>query len=269
MLIIDSVKYEEWIPSSEDEFEAVVKEHTQEIFGYSIYLDRKQKLKSLSGIGSIPDGYVITLWNKPEVQIIELELASHTLQHIVAQIVNIINGIENPATQRKICNAIEDEINQYDIFAAMVAEAIKPTAIHRFLSDSFSNAVPKINIIIDKGSPALEEAINKIVYPHRIIEFRTFIYKTSDKSTHAHLFEPVCETPKIREELPRRGREGGKYHLSTSELLAKYGDRPSNVVGMTWQQLYDGNTDGNFRYFKVRIPLIELDKKETQQEEVV
>ena len=33
MLIIDGVKYELWIPPNEDEFERVVKEHAQEIFG--------------------------------------------------------------------------------------------------------------------------------------------------------------------------------------------------------------------------------------------
>ncbi len=45
MLLIDGVKYELWTPPSEDEFEQVVKEHAQDIFGKeSIYLDRKQKL---------------------------------------------------------------------------------------------------------------------------------------------------------------------------------------------------------------------------------
>ncbi len=39
MLLIDGVRYEEWTPSSEDQFEQVVKEHAQEIFGESsIYI---------------------------------------------------------------------------------------------------------------------------------------------------------------------------------------------------------------------------------------
>jgi len=42
MLLIDGVKYELWTPSNEDEFEQVVKEHTEDIFGeQSIYLDMK------------------------------------------------------------------------------------------------------------------------------------------------------------------------------------------------------------------------------------
>ena len=78
MLLIDGVKYELWTPPTEDEFEREVKKHTQEIFGeHSIYFDRKQKLKSQSGIGSIPDGYVIILGDSPYWHIVEVELSSH------------------------------------------------------------------------------------------------------------------------------------------------------------------------------------------------
>lgn len=46
MLLIDGMKYELWTPPNEDEFERVVKEHAQEIFGeQSIYLDGKQELR--------------------------------------------------------------------------------------------------------------------------------------------------------------------------------------------------------------------------------
>jgi len=209
MLLIDGVKYEEWTPQSEEEFETVVERHAEEIFGKDAkYFDLKHKLASRSGTGSIPDGYVITLGNKPEVQIIELELASHSLQHIVSQMVNIINGIENATTQQKICNAIEDGINEDDIFAARIAKAIKPVAIHRFLSDNFSNTLPIINIIIDKSSPALEEAISKITPPTRIIEFQTFVREGAGLAVHAHLFEPLYE-PTMEEvrNLPDGSRE--------------------------------------------------------------
>ena len=45
MLLMDGVKYQEWTPSSEREFERIVSEHASEIFGEnSIYIDRKLKL---------------------------------------------------------------------------------------------------------------------------------------------------------------------------------------------------------------------------------
>ena len=74
MLLIDGVKYGEWIPSSEDEFEQEIKKHAQDIFGEnSMYFDIKHKLKSKAGTGTIPDGYVITFGDKPQLHIIEGE----------------------------------------------------------------------------------------------------------------------------------------------------------------------------------------------------
>jgi hypothetical protein len=193
MLLIDGVRYELWTPPSEDEFERVVEKHAEEIFGKDAkYFDLKHKLASRSGTGSIPDGYVINLGDKPKVQIIEFELESHSLQHIVSQMVNIINGIENPTTQQKICNAIEDGINEDEIFTAKIMKAIKPVAVHRFLSDNFSNMLPTIYIIIDKSWPALEEAMNKIAPSPKIIEFQTFTREgVAGLAVHAHLFEPL------------------------------------------------------------------------------
>ena len=80
MLLIDGVKYGEWTPATEAEFEHIVKEHARDIFGeQSIYLDLKHKLKSESGIGSIPDGYVVVFGDEPHWHIVEVELASHPL----------------------------------------------------------------------------------------------------------------------------------------------------------------------------------------------
>jgi hypothetical protein len=114
ILLIDGVKYEEWRPASEGEFEQVVKEHAKDIFGeQSIYLDIKQKLRSKSGIGSIPDGYVIILGDEPHWHIIEVELASHPVfEHIVPQLVKFIGGIKNLSTQREIISVLHEEISK-------------------------------------------------------------------------------------------------------------------------------------------------------------
>jgi hypothetical protein len=45
MLLIDSAKCQEWIPKTEDEFEQVVKENAQDIFGEQfIYLEAETKI---------------------------------------------------------------------------------------------------------------------------------------------------------------------------------------------------------------------------------
>ncbi len=197
MLLIDGVKYELWTPPSEDEFEQVVKEHTQEIFGeQSIYLDRKQKLRSLSGISSIPDGYVIVLGGPPQWHIIEIELSSHPLHdHIVSQIGRFISGISNTNIQRGIVNAVDEEIARDDFIKFTLRKAIEPTEIYKFLSDLISMP-PVLTIIIEKRTGELEEALATLRYPQiKVVEFQTF-RRVEAEAVHAHLFEPLVKEVK-------------------------------------------------------------------------
>jgi len=193
MLLIEGVKYELWTPPNEDEFEQVVKEHAQDIFGeQSIYLDRKQKLKSLSGIGSIPDGYVIVFGDSPHWHIVEVELSSHPLyDHIVSQLGRFIGGISNPNIQRGIVNAIDEEISRDDFLKLRLRKAIEPTEIHRFLTELVSKQ-PMITIIIEKEIEELGEALSTLRYPQiKVVEFQTFTREGVGLAVHAHLFEPL------------------------------------------------------------------------------
>jgi hypothetical protein len=65
-LYIDGVRYREWTPSDEEkEFHPLVKQNYKRIFGEDpIYFDIKPRLSSKSGVGGIPDAYVISL-SKP------------------------------------------------------------------------------------------------------------------------------------------------------------------------------------------------------------
>lgn len=199
MLLIDGVRYEEWVPEgprAEDDFEREVKKHTQEIFGeQSIYLDIKQKLRSRSGIGSIPDGYVIMLGASPHWHIVEVELSWHPLHdHIVSQVSKFINGIKNPLTWAEISGTIYAEILGDDFLKLKVKKATEPTEIYKFLTDLISRP-PVLTIIIEKDTPGLREAISTLAYPQQIkvVEFQTFIREGVGLAVHAHLFEPLYE----------------------------------------------------------------------------
>ena len=80
MLLLDGVRYFLWTPQNEEnEFHPMIIEHSKDIFGEdTLYFDIKKKLKSKSGIGSIPDAYLInpktSSWS-----IIENELSSHSI----------------------------------------------------------------------------------------------------------------------------------------------------------------------------------------------
>ena len=193
MLLIDGVRYGLRTPASEAELEQAVVEHAQDIFGQdSIYFDRKQRLKSVSGIGSIPDGYVIILGDKPEWHIVEVELSSHPLhEHIVPQVSRFITGISNPNVQRGIVNAIDEEITKDGFLKLRLRKAIEPTETHRFLTELVSKQ-PMITIIIEKETEELGEALSTLRYPQiKVVAFQTFTREEVGLSVHAHLFEPV------------------------------------------------------------------------------
>lgn len=192
MLLIDGVKYELWTPPSEDEFERVVKEHAQEIFGEnSMYLDRKQKLKSLAGVGSIPDGLVIMFGNVPEWHIVEVELSSHDpYGHIVPQVDKFLSGVDNRDTRNKIIEALYDAIYGDEFLKLKTQQAIgRDKDIHKFLTDLVSSP-PTITIIIEKTTEQLREALKKYTQK-KVVEFKTFVRERVSLEVHAHLFKPL------------------------------------------------------------------------------
>jgi len=201
IVLLDGVEYEEWVPANEDEFEKLVKEHANDIFGkQSIYLDIKPKLKSKGGKGSIPDGFVITVGDQPHWHIVEVELSSHAYDHIAGQVSKFINGIKNPSTQKNLVDALYQGIESDDFRKLRVKKAITTTDTHKFLSDLISEPAV-LTIIIEKHTKEVDEALEMLSYPpqnKKVVEFRTFARRGVGLDVHAHLFEPVyqpAETP--------------------------------------------------------------------------
>ncbi len=196
MLLVDGVKYEEWIPSSEEKFESLVKEHSSEIFGdNSIYIDLKHKMKSNAGVGSIPDGYVIILGDSPSWHIVEVELSSHPLyEHIVPQVKKFYTGIKNPYTQKDITEMIFREIESNSELKLKFEKISGTTQSYKYLSDLISKP-PILTVIIEKDTEVLREVIEP---DSKVVEFRTFIRENSDLSVHVHLFEPIYDSTSLQ-----------------------------------------------------------------------
>jgi len=200
MLLIDGVKYQEWEISDEDELEQMVIEHAQDIFGEnSIYFDKKQKLKSLAGVGSIPDGLVIMFGSVPQWHIVEVELSSHDpYAHIVPQVDRFINAVENSNTRNKIVEALYGATVHDWVLGYKMRQAVgEHRDIHKFLSDLVST-LPTITIIIERNTEQLKEALRKYTQK-RTVEFQTFTREGVGLPVHAHVFEPLCRPVSVVE----------------------------------------------------------------------
>lgn len=190
------MKYELWNPPSEDEFEREVKEHITEILGEQcIYLDKKQKLKSLSGIGSVPDGLAVILGAKPEFHIVEYELSNHDVyEHVVSQVSKFINGLLNSSTRQKIARIIYDEISEDQLLKIRVEQVLHSSEIFKF-STELLESKPILTIIIENETDELKEALKPFSYQNvkemEVVEFQTFTREGVGLSVHAHLFEPI------------------------------------------------------------------------------
>jgi len=185
-----------------------VKEHAQDIFGEeSIYFDLKKKLVTKAGIGSIPDGYVISLQEEPCWYICEVEFHTHSLyEHIIAQLQKIITAAKTLQSQGVVRDAIYTEIKSAPFKEALIKSKIGTEDLHHFISNLISKP-PILVIPIDQKIDGLEEACDGLpIEKVRIVEFKTFAREGIGLAVHAHLFEPLYR-PIISTELAPPERE--------------------------------------------------------------
>lgn len=102
MILVDSVRYKLWRFSDEvTEFEPIVVEHIKDIFGEDSVHFGKQKIKTKTGIGSTPDGFVIAFdnLNVAHFHVLEIELSSHSpYKHAEPQLKKFKKAMDNPET---------------------------------------------------------------------------------------------------------------------------------------------------------------------------
>jgi predicted transport protein len=211
MIIIDGVKYNLWTPKDEEkEFHPIVKEHFKEIFGEnSLYFDVRHILKSASGIGSIPDAYVISLSKPFEWYVVENELSSHSVyDHIVNQLTRFINGIKNQDARNRILDMLYDEINKDGILKATVKKHIDTDDMYLFLSRLLSTP-PRIVVIIDHKTHETEEACQSLNIKD-IVEFKTYTRENA-QNIRAHFFEPLNLTKEPPTQQPPQKKPPRKW----------------------------------------------------------
>jgi predicted transport protein len=227
MLLVDGVRYRLWTPKDEEkQFHPMIKEHFKEIFGSDcLYFDIKQTLRMKSGIGSIPDAYVITLSKPYQWYIIENELAVHPVyQHVVPQVSKFISGIKTLQSQKEVRDTLFAEIKRDKVIEAEVKEKVQPKEIHEFLSDLTAKA-PRIAVLIDEITDEVKEAIGalKSLGVTEVVEFKTYVRENAE-SVHIHSFESIFEA----------GISGGKTEKGGKEKETVPEHRQSYEKKLAW-----------------------------------
>jgi hypothetical protein len=186
ILIVDGVKYELWVPGGEEEFEEIIKEHSKEIFGAeSLYIDVKKRIKSASGISSIPDGYLVD-FSDNSLWIVEVELSEHSHKHMIIQLDAFLKGIKNPKTQREIIETLYSVIKGDVLLEAFMKKRVGSKDMHHFLSQLFLNDVGII-VVIEELNEKIEKAFENFKVQPYFIELKTFVRTGVGIGAHAHL----------------------------------------------------------------------------------
>ncbi len=201
-LILNNKVYKYYEYQLENEFEKVIIENYQQIFGANtIYIDIKRKIGD--NIVTIPDGYLIdfSFIENPKLYIIENELSTHDpYRHIGSQLLKF--AISYKASGRNIKKFILDFLisnkEKYD-FAESRLKKAGYRNIDAFLDSLIFDIPVAAIVIIDKSSDQLENVLSQLTMDADVIEFQTFY----DSETKIHKFIPFNE--EIRE-IEEKGR---------------------------------------------------------------
>jgi len=197
IILIDGVRYMLKNPDSEADLEKNIEKNYKYIFGdNSFYFNFKRKVKAKSGIGSIPDGYLIIFNNTPEWYILEVELASHPLyDHIIPQLTKFNRAIEEISTKKSLIDMFYDEIKTNLVLEANIKNKIGSGEIYKFISDLIS-VKPKIIIVINERTSELNEVTRELRGDIKILEFKIFRREGISEEVDAYLFNPIIDFKK-------------------------------------------------------------------------
>lgn len=193
IILVDGVRYKLIAPDREATLEKHVRENYKDIFGQdSIWFDKK-KIKSKSGIGTIPDAFVITFDHKPRWYVVEVELASHPVyNHVFPQLTKFKRAIEDSSSRRKIVDFFYDSIKQDAVLEAQIKKKIGSGEIYKLVSDLVSEN-PTIVVVIDERTEQLEEVLLDFGTSVKVVEFKTYRRDGVSEEINAYTIDPVIK----------------------------------------------------------------------------
>ena len=159
----------------EEELEQLAVEHSEDLFGKDIYFfDVKKRIVSKSGIGSMPDGYLVDLASD-KFFIIEVELRSHDIvHHVMNQLSRFKLAMGNAGTRSDLARLLAETVS-----VERTRKESKPAKVSdvSYLSRVIERGVG-IFIIIDSISEQLTEVVeylSKDGTDVRAIPFETYV----------------------------------------------------------------------------------------------
>ncbi len=155
--------FEQVIYSREDDFEQLVAQNAQTIFGdKAIYIDAKKRINTSSIGGTIPDGFLIDLSDPddPQFYLVEVELQGHDFfRHIFPQITKFFAFYRDSKQRHNLIETIFALFQNDSVLTKKLRDSIGSKEIYKFLKDTIDNS-HNILIIIDGPKSEFEEIMD-------------------------------------------------------------------------------------------------------------
>src|SRR5262245_19117841 len=175
MLVGKGIRFVRASFENEAEIERVVQDFSELLFGSaSIYLP-KQKITTLGGRGTIPDGCVIDL-EREQWYVVEAERASHgTWEHIAPQVAKQLTAVTNSGSLASILGLALKEIEGSERLRSLLTElGLKELAVHGQIQ-KILNKPPIVAIPIDEVPPDLLEWAGTVKTSVKIWQIEKYI----------------------------------------------------------------------------------------------
>lgn len=179
--------YTQYVYSKEADFEKMIVENSDKIFGSTgIYFDIKKLIGTPKKGATIPDGYFLdlTFHNDPRLYLVEVELNSHDVYgHIGEQILRF--GISTETDKYKIKNCILTEVNKDDLKKQKLVTYFSKSKydnINELLDKVIFDNKPAAIIVIDEATDELYNVMAQLTMSTEVIEAQTYV--CGDKKLH-------------------------------------------------------------------------------------
>lgn len=179
--------YTQYVYSKEADFEKMIVENSDKIFGSTgIYFDIKKLIGTPKKGATIPDGYFLdlTFHNDPRLYLVEVELNSHDVYgHIGEQILRF--GISTETDKYKIKNCLLTEVNKDDLKKQKLATYFSKSKydnINELLDKVIFDNKPAAIIVIDEATDELYNVMAQLTMSTEVIEAQTYV--CGDKKLH-------------------------------------------------------------------------------------
>lgn len=188
ILIKDGVQYSpKDFHGKEAEFEKLVFTQYKYLFGENTILFTKQKIKTVTNIGTIPDAFIIDFENE-KWYIIEIEISNHDVySHIVPQLTKFHSALNNQQTRKQLLKFFDSEIKA-DPYKHALLLVNNKNEVFKTVSEII-DSTPELIIIIEKQHEELSSIFNSLPFKTKVNVFKTFTRVGVEQGDNIFQFE--------------------------------------------------------------------------------